>query len=89
MKIYTGKVVSKKMAKTATIVVERLFEHPVYRKRIRRVKKYQAHDEIGVKVGDEVNFVDSKPFSKTKKWRVLEIVDKKGSKPKTKKGKKK
>lgn len=74
MKVYTGKVISTKMPKTATVVVERLFEHPLYRKRVRRIKKYQVHDEIGVEVGSEVNFVDSKPFSKTKKWKVIGVV---------------
>lgn len=74
MKIFTGKVISKKMEKTATVVVERIFTHPIYKKRIRRAKKYHVHDELGVKVNQIVQFVDSKPYSKTKKWKVFKIV---------------
>jgi len=85
MRVFIGKVVSKKMAKTATVVVERVVAHPVYKKRMRRVKKYHVHDEMGTKVGDRVKFVDSKPFSKLKRWRIIEVV----GKPKEKKTKKK
>ena len=76
MKIFTGRVISKKMQKTATIAVERVMSHPVYKKRIKRTKKYQVHDELGCEVGQVVRFVASKPFSKTKKWKVIEVVDK-------------
>ena len=74
MKILTGKVISKKMDKTATVAVTRVIAHPIYKKRMKRVKKYHVHDELGVKVGDIVNFTDSKPVSKTKRWRLLKVT---------------
>lgn len=84
MKIFTGKVVSTKMEKTATVVVNRIVVHPVYKKRLKRTKKYHVHDEIGVKVGDAVHFIASKPFSKLKKWKITEVIsDKKQAKTKS------
>jgi small subunit ribosomal protein S17 len=74
MKILTGKVVSKKMNKTAVVAVTRILEHPVYKKRLKRIKKYHVHDEMGSVVGDRVKFVDSKPVSKTKKWTISKIL---------------
>ena len=74
MKIFTGKVISKKMQKTATVAVERVVVHPMYKKRIKRIKKYQIHDEKGAEVNQIVRFTASKPFSKTKKWKIIEIV---------------
>jgi len=71
MKIFTGKVVSTKNAKTASVVVTRTVTHPLYGKKMKRDKKYQVHDEIGVKVGDIVKFIATKPISKTKKWRII------------------
>lgn len=71
MKIFTGKVISTKMAKTATVAVTHIVIHPVYKKRQKRIRKYQVHDEAGVKEGDVVKFVASKPYSKTKKWKIL------------------
>lgn len=71
MKIFTGKVIALKNIKTATVSVARVKVHPLYKKRFRRVRKYQVHDEIGSKIGDIVRFVASKPYSKTKKWRIL------------------
>lgn len=96
MKIFTGKVVSTKMAKTATIVVTRFVSHSVYKKGIKRSRKYQVHDEYGVKVGDLVKFVASKPYSKNKKWAILkdekvtkkEVVTKPVTKEKVTKNKK-
>jgi small subunit ribosomal protein S17 len=78
IRIFTGKVVATKTAKTATIAVERVIIHPLYKKRMRRDTKYQVHDELGVKVGDMVNFVASKPYSKTKKWKISGLVTVKG-----------
>jgi small subunit ribosomal protein S17 len=86
MKIFTGKVISTNMAKTATVSVERVIVHPVYKKRYKRTRKYQVHDEVGVSVGQEVNFVACKPYSKTKKW---EIIAKPTSKKKVSKAKNK
>jgi small subunit ribosomal protein S17 len=88
MKIFTARVVAKKMDKTATVMVERMFSHPVYKKRIKKVKKYHVHDELGAKVGEDVKFVASKPFSKLKKWKVIEIIGRKNKDDKDKKGKK-
>ena len=76
MKIFTGEVTSTKMNKTATVAVKRVVIHPVYKKRFIRTKRYHVHDEFGVKVGDEVKFIASKPYSKKKKWKVVEVVDK-------------
>jgi small subunit ribosomal protein S17 len=78
MKIFTGKVVATKTAKTATVAVERMTIHPLYKKRFKRITKYQVHDETGVKVGDNVKFVGSRPYSKTKKWKIMEVVKEKG-----------
>ncbi len=80
MKIFTGKVIALKTAKTATVAVERIKIHPLYKKRFRRERKYQVHDEIGVKIGDTVKFIDTKPVSKMKKWRIIEVVTQKGTK---------
>lgn len=93
MRVFTGRVISTKMPKTATVEVERIMQHPLYRKRIKRTKKYHVHDELGVKEGDKVRFAESRPYSKTKKWKILEVVkkeeEKKSKKKKSKKTKKK
>lgn len=70
MKIFTGTVISVKNAKTAVVAVTRLVSHPVYQKRVKKTKKFQVHDEAGVSVGQRVDFIASKPFSKTKKWAI-------------------
>ena len=75
MKIFTGKVIALKSLKTATVSVERVVIHPLYKKRFRREKKYLVHDEIGVKLGDVVRFIDTKPVSKMKKWKITEVVN--------------
>lgn len=74
MKIFTGKVISKKMQKTATVLVERLVLHPIYLKRIKRSKKYHVQDDIGANEGDLVKFESCYPVSKLKKWKIIEIV---------------
>ena len=72
-KILTGVVVSDKPNKTITVVVERKFSHPVLKKVIKVRKKYNAHDENNkFKNGDKVSIIESKPFSKNKKFQVLE-----------------
>lgn len=77
MKILTGKVVSTKMSKTATVAVERLVVHPIYKKRLIKIRKYHVHDEGSTaKVGDKVRFVASKPYSKSKKWVLVQEVGK-------------
>jgi small subunit ribosomal protein S17 len=80
MKIFSGKVVSTKMIKTATVEVERTIVDRLYKKRIKRVRNYHVHDEFGKKVGDTVKFVASKPYSKSVKWNILETVDNKETK---------
>ncbi len=72
MKIFTGKVISTKAAKTAVVAVERIVVHPLYGKRFKRIKNYQVHDEIGVKEGEKVKFVPCRPISKMKKWKIIE-----------------
>lgn len=74
MKIFTGQVISTKMKKTATVAVERVFAHPVYKKRIKKIKKYHVHDDMGVKKGQIVKFVASRPYSRLKKWKIIEVV---------------
>jgi len=80
MKIFKGKVIAAKSAKTATVLISRIVAHPIYLKRYKRVKKYHVHDEFGVSVGDTVKFVASKPYSKLKRWKITEVVEKKGKK---------
>ena len=76
-KVRTGIVVSNKMDKTVIVRVERMAEHPLYGKRIKRAKKYVAHDannQCGM--GDEVKIRETRPFSKTKRWELVEIMRK-------------
>jgi len=76
VRIVTGKVVSDRMDKTAAISVERLVKHPLYGKYIRRTTKVLAHDENNeCRIGDTVNIAETRPQSKRKAWRVVEIVD--------------
>ena len=72
-KILTGIVVSDKPNKTVTVLVERKYQHPILKKIIKVKKKYNAHDETNkYKNGDKVMIVESKPFSKNKKFQVME-----------------
>lgn len=72
----TGRVVSDKMAKTVTVLVERSVKHPVIGKVIRQSKKYHAHDEKNeYREGDVVEIQESKPYSKTKTWTVVKLVE--------------
>jgi len=71
-RVLTGKVVSDKADKTVVVLVERRLMHPVYKKFIKRSKRYQAHDAANAfKVGDTVRIVETAPISKTKRWMVL------------------
>ncbi|MEE8328670.1 MAG: 30S ribosomal protein S17 [Thermodesulfovibrionia bacterium] len=75
-KIYTGEVVSDKMDKTIVVAVKRFMQHPTYKKTIKKITKFKAHDEANrFKVGDKVSIVESKPLSKDKRWRVLEVIE--------------
>ena len=71
-----GVVVSDKMEKTVVVAIERRVPHPVYGKMVTRTKKFQAHDEENsAKVGDRVRIMETRPLSKHKRWRVVEIVE--------------
>lgn len=75
-KVLVGTVVSDKMDKTVVVTVERVQAHPLYGKRIRRTCRYKAHDERNeARVGDRVRLMETRPLSKEKRWRVLEIVE--------------
>ena len=69
-----GVVVKAKMQKTVVVAVQRLVQHGVYRKTIKRTSTFMAHDEKGAKQGDTVRIVETRPLSKNKRWRVEEIV---------------
>ena len=72
-KILTGVVVSDKPNKTVTVLVERKYQHPALKKVVKVKKKYNAHDENNkFKNGDKVSIIESKPFSKNKKFQVME-----------------
>ena len=74
-KILTGVVVSDKPNKTVTVLVERKYSHPLLKKVIKVRKKYNAHDENNTyKLGDKVSIIESKPFSKNKKFEVMESI---------------
>lgn len=75
-KVYSGKVVSDKMDKTVTVAVNRLFQHRRYKKTVKRVTKFTVHDEKNSsKVGDTVRIIESRPVSKSKRWVMLDIVE--------------
>ncbi len=71
-----GRVVSNKMQKTVVVAVESVRRHPLYGRNMRRTKKFKAHDEENSsKVGDRVRIMETRPLSKDKRWRVVEIVE--------------
>ena len=73
----TGRVVSDKMQKTVTVLVERRVKHPLYGKYVTRTKKYHAHDESGeFHEGDLVEIEECRPLSRTKAWRVTKLLEK-------------
>lgn len=75
-KIRQGRVVSDKMDKTVTVAIERLVEHPLYGKRIKRTSKFSAHDETNdCNQGDVVEIIETRPLSKTKRWRVHRVLE--------------
>lgn len=61
------------MNKTVVVAVERIFAHPVYKKRVKITRRFKAHDESGAKVGDEVTIEAARPLSKEKRWWVIEV----------------
>jgi small subunit ribosomal protein S17 len=71
-----GNVLSNKMQKTVVVSVERFVSHPVYRKVLRRVTKLKVHDENSIcKVGDRVKLIETRPISKHKHWRVVQVME--------------
>jgi len=76
-KVRIGKVVSDKMQKTVVVAVERLVQHPLYNKPVKMTTKFKAHDENNEsKTGDTVKIMETRPLSKDKRWRVVEILEK-------------
>lgn len=76
-KVYQGTVVSDKMDKTVTVLVETHVKHALYGKRVKSSKKFKAHDEEGIaKNGDVVKIMETRPLSATKRFRVVEVVKK-------------
>ena len=74
-KILSGIVISDKPNKTITVMVERKYQHPLFKKVVKSKKKYSVHDEENkFKLGDKVKIIESKPYSKTKKFQVLEDI---------------
>ena len=74
-KVRTGVVLKDKMQKTVTVEMVRRYAHALYGKQVLRTKKVAAHDELGANAGDTVRIVETRPLSKTKRWRVVEIVE--------------
>ena len=75
-KVYQGVVVSDKMDKTVVVAVEELEQHKLYKKPVKRTVKFHAHDEKNdAHVGDKVSLMETRPLSKTKRWRVVEIIE--------------
>jgi len=76
-KTAVGVVISDRMDKTVVVRVERLVQHPKYKKVVKRYSKYKAHDERNeCRVGDRVLIIETRPLSKTKRWRVMRILEK-------------
>lgn len=72
-----GKVVSNKMQKTITVAVDRKVKHPIYGKFVNRTTKFKAHDEANTAgIGDTVRIMETRPLSKDKRWRLVEVVEK-------------
>ncbi|WKY45420.1 30S ribosomal protein S17 [Eubacteriaceae bacterium ES2] len=72
-----GKVVSDKMDKTIVVAVETFVKHPLYNKRVKRTVKFKAHDDENTcGIGDKVKIMETRPLSKDKRWRLVEIVEK-------------
>ena len=73
----TGKVVSDKMDKTVVVLVEQFVCHPLYGRRVKHSKRYQAHDENNqCRIGDKVKIAETRPLSKKKRWRIVKVLEK-------------
>lgn len=76
-KVRIGKVVSDKMDKTISVAIESFESHPLYNKKVKRTNKFKAHDELNeCVIGDKVKIMETRPLSKDKRWRLVEIVEK-------------
>jgi len=76
-KVRIGKVVSNKMQKSITIIVDRKVKHPIYGKFVNKSTKFMAHDEKNeAGIGDTVRIMETRPLSKSKRWRLIEIIEK-------------
>ncbi|MCB0275243.1 MAG: 30S ribosomal protein S17 [Calditrichaeota bacterium] len=76
-KTRVGMVVSDKMDKTVVVAVERPVKHPLYKKFIRQTTKFHAHDDSNqCDIGDKVRIMETRPLSRTKRWRIVEIIEK-------------
>lgn len=76
-RVLTGRVMSDKCDKTIVVVVDRVEKHPLYKKYIRRRKKYMAHDASNeCKVGDKVQIIESRPLSRRKRWQLVQVLEK-------------
>lgn len=76
-KIRVGYVTSDKMDKTIAVTVEEFLRHPLYGKRVKRTKKFKAHDEENTcGIGDKVRIMETRPLSKDKRWRLIEVLEK-------------
>ena len=76
-KTMVGKVISDKMDKTIVVAIEDRVQHPLYKKIVKRTAKIKAHDEMNAcNVGDRVSLMETRPLSKDKRWRVVEIIEK-------------
>ena len=75
-KVREGIVVSDKMEKTIVVAIETMILHPIYKKRVKRTTKFKAHDENNIaKVGDKVKVMETRPLSKDKNWRLVEVLE--------------
>lgn len=75
--VITGVVVSDKMSKTIVVRIDRVTRHPIYRKVMKRSRKIKAHDEKNVaKTGDVVKIIETRPLSKDKRWKLVEVIEK-------------
>jgi small subunit ribosomal protein S17 len=76
-KVRVGKVISDKADKSIVVAVETMVNHPLYKKRVKRTTKFMAHDENNTcGIGDTVRIMETRPLSKNKRWRLVEIVEK-------------
>ena len=77
-KEYIGRVISDKMDKTATVIVESLYRHPKYGKVVKKRTKFMTHDEDNkCHVGDKVKIIETRPLSKEKRWKIIDILERK------------